>query len=106
MADREAKALKKNGEGRLLRKLAFPKDVEYIDHPHGVRMSAEKVKTLENGGVGKVPPYWAEDKSWVGERTPLINMTPRTLGGRWHEVRTLEVLAFDHNDWMEAREVS
>ena len=104
MLEWEASALKEKGEGKNLHVLAFPKDVEYINHLYEVSMAAKKVEGLENGGVGKIPPYWGDDKAWARERFPSIKIASRALGERRHEVRTLEDLGFDYNAWELARE--
>ncbi|KAK7755787.1 monooxygenase [Diatrype stigma] len=104
MLDWEAGALAEKGEGRQLHNLAFPRDAEYINRLHDASMAAKTVERLDNEGVGKVPPYWGDDKAWVRERFPLIKLASRALGERRHEVRTLEELGFDYRAWKLAKD--
>ena len=104
MLEWEANLLREKGEGKKLHFMAFPKDVDYINHLHEASVAARKVEGLDNDGAGKIPPYWGEDKAWARERFPLIKIASRALGERRHEIRTLEDLGFDYNAWKLARE--
>ncbi|CAJ2510613.1 Uu.00g062380.m01.CDS01 [Anthostomella pinea] len=104
MVEWEARMLEEKGEGRFLHNLAFPKDVEYINRLHDASLSAKKIDGLENNGVGKTPPYWGADKTWVRENFPLIKIASRALGEKRHEVKSLEDLGFDYNAWKVAME--
>ena len=100
----EANLFREKGEGKKLHFMAFPQDVEYINHLHEASMAANKVETLDNDGTGKIPPYWGDEKAWARERFPLIKIASRALGERRHEIRTLADLGFDYNAWKLARE--
>ncbi|KAK1975150.1 thiol-specific monooxygenase [Colletotrichum cereale] len=99
MREWEARMLKDKGEGKLLHNLAFPKDLEYINMLHARSLEAEKRPGLENDGVGKIPPFWDDEKRWTRERFPLIRMASRQLGEKRHEVTTLEELGFNYKTW-------
>ncbi|TDZ39467.1 Thiol-specific monooxygenase [Colletotrichum spinosum] len=95
----EARVLGEQGEGKLLHNLAFPKDIEYINTLHARSLEAERRPGLANDGVGKVPPFWDDEKRWTRERFPLIKTASRKLGDKRHEVTTLEELGFDYKAW-------
>ncbi|KAK2012021.1 thiol-specific monooxygenase [Colletotrichum eremochloae] len=99
MREWEARMLKEKGEGKMLHNLAFPKDLEYINMLHARSLEAEKRPGLENDGVGKIPPFWDDEKRWTRERFPLIKIASRQLGEKRHEVKTLEELGFDYKTW-------
>lgn len=99
MRDWEVQTLRDKGEGKMMHNLAFPKDLEYINTLHARSLEAEKRSGLENDGVGKVPPFWDDEKRWTRERIPLIKIASRKLGGKRHEVTTLEQLGFDYKAW-------
>ncbi|OAA56305.1 thiol-specific monooxygenase [Niveomyces insectorum RCEF 264] len=97
----EMQTLQEKGASKLVHNLAFPRDVIYINWLHD--RSLEAVPRLErglaNGGAGKIPPYWGEEKAWVRQRFPLIKAANRALGDKRNEVRTLEQLGFDFHAW-------
>ncbi|OHF03118.1 thiol-specific monooxygenase [Colletotrichum orchidophilum] len=100
MREWEARMLKEKGEGKILHNLAFPKDLEYINMLHARSLEAEnRPALLENDGVGKMPPFWDDEKRWTRERFPLIKIASRKLGEKRHEVTTLEELGFDYKAW-------
>ncbi|KAF4986605.1 hypothetical protein FDECE_15864 [Fusarium decemcellulare] len=87
------------GEGKAIHLMHFPEDVEYINRLYELSKTAPKVPGLENDGEGKRPPYWGLDKRWVRERVPKIKLASRALGDRRHEIKTLEDLGFDYEEW-------
>ncbi|KAI8197444.1 Thiol-specific monooxygenase [Colletotrichum sp. SAR 10_65] len=99
MREWEAKMLKDKGESKMLHNLAFPKDLDYINMLHARSLEAAKREGLENDGVGKIPPFWDDEKRWTRERFPLIKIASRKLGEKRHEVTTLEQLGFDYKAW-------
>ncbi|KAF5485384.1 Thiol-specific monooxygenase [Colletotrichum siamense] len=99
MREWEAKMLKDKGESKMLHNLAFPKDLDYINMLHARSLEAAKREGLENDGVGKIPPFWDDEKRWTRERFPLIKIASRKLGEKRHEVTTLEQLGFDYRAW-------
>ncbi|KAI8286382.1 Thiol-specific monooxygenase [Colletotrichum sp. SAR 10_98] len=99
MREWEAKMLKDKGESKMLHNLAFPKDLDYINMLHARSLEAVKREGLENDGVGKIPPFWDDEKRWTRERFPLIKIASRKLGEKRHEVTTLEQLGFDYKAW-------
>lgn len=103
MRDWEARTLREKGGSKFIHNLAFPKDVAYINFLHDSSLTAKKKAGLDNDGVGKLPPYWGEEKAWVRERFPLIKIASRALGEKRHEVKTLEQLGFDFKAWKEGR---
>ncbi|GKT44308.1 thiol-specific monooxygenase [Colletotrichum spaethianum] len=99
MREWEIRVLKDKGESKMLHSLAFPKDLDYINMLHARSLQAEKRPGLENDGVGKIPPFWDDEKRWTRERFPLIKIASRKLGEKRHEVTTLEQLGFNYKAW-------
>ncbi|OLN81969.1 Thiol-specific monooxygenase 6 [Colletotrichum chlorophyti] len=99
MKEWETRMLKEKGESKMLHNLAFPKDLEYINMLHTKSLEADKRPGLENDGVGKIPPFWDDEKRWTRERFPLIKIASRKLGDKRHEITTLEELGFDYKVW-------
>ncbi|KAF6812586.1 putative flavin dependent monooxygenase [Colletotrichum musicola] len=95
----EASLLEDKGDGKMLHNLAFPQDLNYINMLHARSLEAEKRPGLENDGVGKIPPFWDDEKYWTRERFPLIKIASRKLGEKRHEVTTLKELGFDYKTW-------
>lgn len=95
----EAKLLEDKGDGKMLHNLAFPKDLEYINMLYARSLEAERRPGLENDGVGKIPPFWDDEKRWTRERFPLIKIASRKLGEKRYEVTKLEELGFDYKAW-------
>jgi hypothetical protein len=91
----------KKGEGKAIHVMAFPEDVDYVNRLYELSKAATKVPELglENDGEGKRPPYWGLDKRWVRERVPKIKLASRAAGDKRHELRTLEDLGFDYEEW-------
>lgn len=73
--------------------------MDYINKLHDASLSAEKNPQLANDGVGKIPPYWDEEKAWIREQFPQIKLASRKLGDRKHEVKTIADLGFDFQAW-------
>ncbi|KAH7269436.1 uncharacterized protein BKA55DRAFT_495639 [Fusarium redolens] len=96
----------KKGEGKAIHVMAFPEDVDYINRLYELSKTATKALELglENDGEGKRPPYWGLDKRWVRERVPKIKLASRAAGDKRHELRTLEDLGFDYEEWKRAVE--
>jgi hypothetical protein len=95
----ETDLVRAKGDGKAAHNLATPLDVEYINRLHDLAMTAEPREGLEDGGRGKEPPYWDEEKAWTRERFPMIKLAARALGERRYEVRTLEELGFSFERW-------
>ncbi|WXC54847.1 hypothetical protein SNK03_000826 [Fusarium graminearum] len=91
----------KKGEGKAIHVMAFPEDVDYVNRLHGLSKAAPRAPELglENEGQGKLPPYWGLDKRWVRERVPKIKLASRAAGEKRHELRRLEDLGFDYEEW-------
>lgn len=87
------------GAGKAIHLMFFPTDVEYINRLHELSTTASKAQGLENEGEGKRPPYWGLNKRWVRERVPKIKLASRAMGDRRHEIKTLEDLGFDYEEW-------
>ncbi|KAF1737808.1 hypothetical protein CRV24_003435 [Beauveria bassiana] len=70
-------------------------DVDYINEMHRLSREAERDGALEGGGgLGKMPPLWADEKRWLRAQTPLVKAASRRLGGERHKIRDLGALGF------------
>lgn len=83
------------GAGKGFHTLAFPLDAKYINYLHDWSLEALPKPELANGGKGKIPPYWGEEKQWVRESFPLIKVASRNLGPERHKITSLKELGFD-----------
>ncbi|KAF4974885.1 hypothetical protein FZEAL_8267 [Fusarium zealandicum] len=90
---------KEKGEGKAVHLMHFPEDVDYINRLYEFSKTAFADPGLENDGQGKTPPYWGLDKRWVRERVPKIKLASREVGEKRHEIKTLEDLGFDYEEW-------
>lgn len=91
----ESDLIAQRGTGKGFHTLAFPLDAKYINHLHDWSLEALPKSDLANGGKGKIPPYWGEEKQWVRESFPLIKVASRNLGPERHKITTLKELGFD-----------
>ncbi|KAF5021590.1 hypothetical protein F66182_6372 [Fusarium sp. NRRL 66182] len=92
---------REKGDGKAIHLMLFPEDVDYINRLYELSKTAAKAPQLglEKDGEGKAPPYWGLDKRWVRERVPKIKLASRAVGDRRHEIKTLEDLGFDYEEW-------
>ncbi|CAH0050835.1 unnamed protein product [Clonostachys solani] len=93
-----AKRREKEGQEKSFHVMPFPQDVDYINLLHGFSEKAETRPGLDNGGRGKIPPYWDAYKRWLRQQTPLIKAAARKLGEKRREIRTLEQLGFHYTE--------
>ncbi|KAF7544286.1 hypothetical protein G7046_g9814 [Stylonectria norvegica] len=100
------KEQEQRGAGKAIQLMAFPTDVDYINRLYSLSATASKAPELglENDGEGKRPPYWGLDKRWVRERVPKIKIASRAVGERRHEIKTLQDLGFDYDEWKKTVE--
>ncbi|KAJ4260228.1 monooxygenase [Fusarium falciforme] len=96
----------KKGSGKAIHLMHSPEDVDYINRLYELSKTAPKAPELglENDGEGKRPPYWGLDKRWVRERVPKIKLASRAVGEKRHEIKKLEDLGFDYEEWKRALE--
>jgi cation diffusion facilitator CzcD-associated flavoprotein CzcO len=97
--------LRQEGQAGNIHSLKFPKDRNYINMLYDLSMTAEKRAELTNDGVGKIPPYWDEEKAWIRARFPLIKVASRALGEERHKIRELKQLGFDYEAEKEKEKV-
>ncbi|KAI9162659.1 hydantoinase B/oxoprolinase [Paramyrothecium foliicola] len=95
MKEWEARRLRE--KGRLIHNLAYPQDADYINLFYEKSLQADKRPGLENDGLGKVPPYWDEEKRWVREHILMAKVDSRKLGDKRHDIKTLQQLGYDYN---------
>ncbi|EEU48821.1 uncharacterized protein NECHADRAFT_103236 [Fusarium vanettenii 77-13-4] len=96
----------KKGSGKAIHLMHSPEDVDYINRLYELSKTAPKAPELglENDGEGKRPPYWGLDKRWVRERVPKIKLASRAVGEKRHEIKKLEDLGFDYEEWKRTLE--
>ncbi len=56
---------------------------------------------LGNNGQGKLAPRWGEKVIWVRERLGPIKAAFTAQGKARHEIKTLEQLGFDFEQWKQ-----
>lgn len=97
----------RKGPGKAIHLMHSPEDVDYINRLHELSRTATRAAPelgLENDGEGKRPPRWGPEKRWVRERVPKIKLASRAVGERRHEIKKLEDLGFDYEEWKRTLE--
>lgn len=77
-----------------LHTMAPTEDVDYINEMHGLCLEAATDEILDNQGLGKLPPFWDEEKRWLRGQMPFVKAASRSLGSQRHKVRDLQALGF------------
>ena len=90
----EESVVHERGSGTNFHNLIYPLDADYINELHDWSLQAEPK------GKGKTPPYWGEKERWVRGRFPAIKKAFAHMGVGKHEVRSIEDLGFDFEEWM------
>ncbi|KAM3524570.1 hypothetical protein MY4038_007695 [Beauveria bassiana] len=91
----ETALVKAKGTAAALHAMGPLEDVDYINEMHRLSREAERDGALEGGGgLGKMPPFWADEKRWLRAQTPLVKAASRRLGDERHKIRDLEALGF------------
>jgi hypothetical protein len=101
MRDWESQRIIEVGAGRNFHLLPFPKDAEYINELSKWALSAPAKEDLENEGKGKVPPVWGTWEFWCRENFPAIRRGFVKKGEGRKDVRTLEELGFDYQEYLK-----
>ena len=105
-----------SGGGRTFHILKFPADANYItlmsnwarsaDGVNGIDGDTEKHKArVESRRIGKQPPIWAEREYWLRERFPAIKKAFQDRGDERRNVRTVEELGFDFDEYKKERDI-
>lgn len=92
----EQSVIDEMGDGKNFHLLPFPKDAEYINEMSAWAMSA--------GKKGKAPPVWGEWECWCRERFPRIRQAFGALGEKRKDVKSLEELGFDFEEYVREME--
>jgi hypothetical protein len=93
------------GSGKSYVMMHFPLDAQYINSLREWVLSAPLKKDLDNGGVGKMPPFWDRKMQWIRQNMASIKMASRKLGSKRHAITTLEELGFDYETAIEEKDV-
>lgn len=91
---------KETGGGRDFHLLLFPKDANYINMMHQWAMSA-----THGESKGKKPPFWGEKEYWMREQFPAIKRAFQERGEDRQNVRTLEELGFDFEEFKRRKSI-
>lgn len=93
-------------DGRNFHLLPFPKDGNYINAMSNWALSAAPKEGLDNDGKGKIPPIWGEWEFWCRENFPAIRRAFGALGEKRHEIRSVEEVGFNYEDFKKEKERS
>ncbi|OAA53392.1 Flavin monooxygenase FMO [Cordyceps fumosorosea ARSEF 2679] len=93
MRDWEA-ALAKSKGSAAVHTMGPLEDAEYINKMHQLSLDSETDETLENGGLGKIPPFWDDEKRWLRLQLPLVKAASRRMGNKRHKLKDLAALGF------------
>ena len=95
MEEWEADTISERGNGKGFHVLPFPKDFEY--HNSMVVWAMQATESVH----GKMPLKWSEKESWKRERFPEIKKAFANRREARHNVKTMEELGFDYNEWLK-----
>lgn len=96
MRKAEEEQLLKAGMTKAFHTLGYPQDADYINYLHQWVMTSTKSQSLENGGVGKLPPFWDEEKRWLRRILPQVKEASKLLGQKRLKVCTVKELGFSY----------
>lgn len=95
----------KRGSGKSFHKFGYPADVDYMDEMLDLCMQATRKEGLINSGLGKLPPRWGEKERWTRQRIHEIKTAVQDRGNDRHNVKTLEDIGFDFDEWKREHEI-
>ncbi len=81
------------GTGKPFHVLKFPLDFNYHNRMVDWALQAKDPKH------GKLPPKWSDKETWARERFPAIKRSFAEQGSNRCNVRTIEELGFDYEEW-------
>lgn len=92
------------GEGNAFHIMPFPMDADYLNFLYNWANEAERRPHLNNGGQGKIGTYWGEEQRWMRAHFPEIRRAFVQKGAQRSEVKTLEEVGFDFDQWKREQE--
>lgn len=95
----EADLVHQKGDGKYFHLKKFPEDAAQINELYAWAQQARKRGRLENGGVGKLGTTWNERLVWMRSKFPDIKAAYARRGKDRLQVRTMEELGFDFDEW-------
>jgi cation diffusion facilitator CzcD-associated flavoprotein CzcO len=101
MREWEKETIRDRGDGKSFHVLKFPLDAENLNRLEEWATSAEIVDGLENDGRGKVGAFWNEKDIWMRSKFPQIKKAYAERGEKRFDVRTVEELGFDYENWKQ-----
>ncbi len=90
----EESLIGKQGIGKAFHVLKFPEDCDYLNE------LVDWAKRAKDPGRGKIPPRWNERETWTRKWFPAIKKAFADRGEARHNVRTIEELGFDYDNWL------
>ena len=84
------------GNGRSFHTLPFPKDFQYHNDLIDWALSARKKTSIH------LPNKWDARETWLRERFPAIKKAFVDRGEERHNVKTVEELGFDYDQWLQS----
>ena len=96
MKDWEEHLVKEKGAGKAFHVLDFPMDFEYHNEMVEWAQRAED----EGAGRGKISAKWNERETWARGRFPAVKRKFVERGQARRDVRTMEELGFDYEEWV------
>ena len=74
-------------------------NVSIMDDLYDWALRATRRPNLGNDGQGMLPPRWGEKEIWIRNRLGPIKAAFTAKGEARHQIKTLEQLGFDFDDW-------
>jgi len=91
----ERRRVEQMGNDKRFHYLTSPEDIGYVE------MLAEWAESADGEGVGKTPPRWGEKQEWMRMRIADMKRAFVERGEKRREVKTLEEIGFDYEEWKE-----
>ncbi|EXJ82443.1 hypothetical protein A1O3_06256 [Capronia epimyces CBS 606.96] len=98
MREWQQRVREQRGAGKRFHRMSYPVDVDYMNELHDWCATAGKREGLENGGEGKVPPYWGERERWLRQQVHAIAKATQDKGDERYNVYTLQDVGFLYKD--------
>ncbi|KAI9772687.1 MAG: hypothetical protein M1840_000282 [Geoglossum simile] len=95
----ETEEVATKGAGRMFHAMNYPLDANYINEMHAWCLLAEPGVRGE-----KLPPFWGRRQKWIRERCQAVKRAYAERGAARHQVKSLEELGFDYEEWREEEE--
>ncbi|BDD58742.1 hypothetical protein MPDQ_008012 [Monascus purpureus] len=95
----EDATIAEKGDGKAFHVLPFPQDADYLNFLYDWAAKAEKRPGLANNGNGKQGARWEEKERWMRERFADFRRAFVGKGEEKGNIKSLEELGFDYDQW-------